>query len=66
MRHVPIEFWPPAPRRAMATAFAARAAVAAARIREQMSRVPCRCTQAVDLADEGRCSRCWGWPEVSR
>jgi len=34
----------------------------AERIREQMRRVPCSCATPGELADDGRCSRCWGWP----
>jgi hypothetical protein len=31
------------------------------RIREQMRRGSCSCATPGALADDGRCSRCWGW-----
>jgi hypothetical protein len=64
-RHVPIEFWPEPTSRAMAVAFAVKAEATAERIREQMRRARCSCVLPAELADDGRCSRCWGWPRGS-
>jgi hypothetical protein len=63
--HVPIEFWPVPTKQAMIAALQARAEATAERIREQMCRVRCSCVLPAELADDGRCSRCWGWPRGS-
>ena len=63
--YVPFEHWPDSTRASVAVAYADKAAAAAARIRESVRSVPCKCTRPGGLADEGRCSRCWGWPEGS-
>lgn len=38
------------------------AEVLAERIREQMASRPCSCASHSEPAEDGRCSRCWGWP----
>jgi hypothetical protein len=60
--YVPFEHWPDSTRESMAVAYSDKAAAAAARIRESMRRARCTCTRPGELADDGRCSRCWGWP----
>lgn len=35
---------------------------AAERIREQMRQARCTCATPGELAEDGRCFRCWGWP----
>jgi hypothetical protein len=39
-----------------------RCEVAEARIREQLRHVRCCCAEPDEPAEDGRCSRCWGWP----
>jgi hypothetical protein len=61
--YVPIESWPEATRAAIAGAYVDKATAAADRIREQARSRVCRCAEGavVELADDGRCARCWGW-----
>jgi hypothetical protein len=63
--YVPFEHWPDATRTSMAVAYADKAVAAAARIRESMLRMPCKCTRPGELAEDGRCSHCWGWTRSS-
>jgi len=37
----------------------------AEQIREQTRHAPCTCATPAELADDGRCERCYGWPGVS-
>ena len=63
--YVPFEHWPATTREGVRIAYAAKAAAAADRIREQVRAAACGCVRPVELADDGRCSRCWGWPRGS-
>jgi hypothetical protein len=62
MRHVPFEFWPESSQRGLRAEFGIRGSVAAGQIRERMRQMPCSCLEPGELAADGRCTRCWGWP----
>jgi hypothetical protein len=60
--YVPFEFWPESTREEIAGAYAIKAAASAERIRHQVTAARCSCVAPGQRADDGRCSRCWGWP----
>ena len=60
----PFEEWPEPTRRAIATAYARKAEATAERIREATRTARCTCAAPGELASDGRCSRCYGWPKA--